>query len=689
VPFLLERPQGIQVVVFAVPPVKEGCSPFWQSSWGSPEHKSDSESPTKHYRTMGNNSSSSRTGIGLKLDQAGYQAGDVLKGRVYLALRQGDPVLRNLRAIHVLLQGAENVEIERHIRDGSGSSSKTKNVVVDRSTRVFVRTDLFLAHLPSAKSGAAKVGDSGAGQYEYPFQYRLPDNLPGTMHCSHKDCRSFAEVRYTLTAYLAMEMADQDDQPAVQASTAVYVKGRRPNEVFVDIPIQPLRAETEAFPVKTCCFWNKGVVHLGWQIPSPTPYPGETIPVRVWGNNQSSVDVQYLWVRCVETVHWKAADETVVAHRNTNGHIAGRPSQKSVRRVLAEQKIGVTRAQGLWQPVYETGRHRDSTLLQADDQTLLTAHLRLPKESRLSYAGRLVRVHHTLIVTAVTKGGCATSSPESACQIRILPAVDHQHQGPDAGDATISASMPLAAHATSPLNPTAPTANLVYGSDNTTYDDILQAQVLPDDWKPSTADEIILPEASAVFVDDGVSPASIPLAAGTNRAPSTATPINDTSGSLHVNVAAATAPEQHLLDDPEDVFSNFTETARRPFPTNAAVAELRRVVTVCPQNLPAILEDPSWATAVQNLSPRDLCTVLQSAVDPVAPRVARSLGTCMGSSLTCRHLLACLWSLPEGQRMDVVRELAPLASDLPEHQRLVEQELDRTELLNFRAALKS
>ena len=60
----------------------------------------------------------------------------------------------------------------------------------------------------------------------------------------------------------------------------------------------------------------------------------------------------------------------------------------------------------------------------------------------------------------------------------------------------------------------------------------------------------------------------------------------------------------------------------------------------------------------------------------------------MDDAFQCRHVLACVWTLPPHIRMDVLTEIAPLASDLDTQREMVERELDDKELLYFRAALK-
>jgi hypothetical protein len=99
------------------------------------------------------------------------------------------------------------------------------------------------------------------------------------------------------------------------------------------------------------------------------------------------------------------------------------------------------------------------------------------------------------------------------------------------------------------------------------------------------------------------------------------------------------------------------------------------------------LNNPMMTTAIQNLTPREFVQVLQSAPRDL-PKLARVLAGTMNDRFQCRHVLACLWALPDPVRLDVLTEVAPLASGWETQRSMVEQELDANELLHFRAAMR-
>jgi hypothetical protein len=61
----------------------------------------------------------------------------------------------------------------------------------------------------------------------------------------------------------------------------------------------------------------------------------------------------------------------------------------------------------------------------------------------------------------------------------------------------------------------------------------------------------------------------------------------------------------------------------------------------------------------------------------------------MRPNFRCRHALAGLWSLPDPKRLEVFREVIPLASDLVTQQLSLEKELTTQELAIFWEAISS
>jgi hypothetical protein len=172
------------------------------------------------------------------------------------------------------------------------------------------------------------------------------------------------------------------------------------------------------------------------------------------------------------------------------------------------------------------------------------------------------------------------------------------------------------------------------------------SEVLPDDWQPQEAHMVTLPVSSAVLLDTEYSP------------------------------PAVSAPDEYLLRESHDSATCLSVLEASLASSDDPVGTLSRH-----------LSNPSMTAAIQNLTPRGFVQVLNSANRDL-PKLARVLAGAMNGRFQCRHVLACLWALPQPVRLDVMREVAPLASDLETKRSMVERELDANELLHFQAAVK-
>lgn len=560
--------------------------------------------------------------IALKVDELSCQAGEVLTGTVYLSVSKRDlGGLRDVNGIQLRFEGYEHVEVERRASKHSDHKcAKDGGGRIDKAGHSLVKMDYPLVMFTRTKP-------LEPGQFEYPFQLPVPADLPSSLRCTHKDRRSFGEIRYTLTAHLASPYFHNSPQNASQRSaSSVVAVAARPYPVDT----RPLQMSTEIFPVHACCFFNRGHLELGWMADQATSHASGEVRVQITGRNRSALKVTSLSAAWMETV--------TIATPTDN--------RRDVSRVLAKQSVAVDHV-AQWQP-------KNHALLPTGPTEL---KLTLPADARDSYTGALVRVRHMLVVTAETDGGLATTSPQLSSQVKIVPA------GSVGG--SLFDSVP-----DMPVEPAAseiPVASVPDATPGAT--DVPHAQALPEDWNPVAADVISIPMAAAILVeDDGAPMMDWP------------SPNADTAASAPLDTAYPETSGHSNASAPPDFLDGGASV-----PTTG-MEELQTMIRDCPENLPVVLEDPTWATSVQNLSPREFSAVLQKS-GPRAPVAARALGICMGPRLRSRHVLACLWTLPDSTRFEVLRQLAPLLSLSDRAQ--MEQELDHNELIHFRTALRN
>lgn len=532
--------------------------------------------------------------LALKLDQITYQAGDLVKGRVFVSIDSASS-LDGVDGLYLRLEGYEYAQVST--KTNSHNSSRRvhddRHRRIERSTNTLVRTEHRLVRREDLK----------VGQYDMAFEWRLPSDLPSSMQCQKKDSSSLVEIRYTLTAFLSS--SGTRDLPHSDAALCIAAR---------PLPVrrESVLMETENFPVHSCFFWNNGDIRLGWIASSDVAVPGDSVTVEVFGENQSPQEVDHLSVKWIETVTWTTD---------------GGSKRKSVTRTLAEQRLNVANV-ACWRPWYKAEGSSGYQSL-ASHRNAQTARLSLPMDARDSYNGRLVQVRHSLVVKVATKG-CVSNSPESSFLVRIVRGVTT--------DLPSSAPMPSQA----PVVPA-----------------YAEAEVLS--WDPVLGEVIEVPEAAAVLIDEDLMHMR-------------------TEAVAHVSSSAqfrASAPEESLLHEQEYLYTPYA----RP-----DLAQLITLVQDSPSSLSALLQDATWITLVQNLSPREFCAVLQAA-GPACSLVARTVARTMRERFECRHLLACLWTLPENYRMDLLQQTAPFLGDLTEGRRLIEQELSPRELACFRAAL--
>lgn len=99
-----------------------------------------------------------------------------------------------------------------------------------------------------------------------------------------------------------------------------------------------------------------------------------------------------------------------------------------------------------------------------------------------------------------------------------------------------------------------------------------------------------------------------------------------------------------------------------------------------------LVQDATWATTVQRLSPCDYCSAVAS-VPTKAADAAVSLAVTMGDQFTVMHVLAAVRHTPYDTGMECLRRTLRLASDLTERQAWLEAQLNSNELVHFKAAL--
>mmetsp|Transcript_11768 Transcript_11768/g.19553 ORF Transcript_11768/g.19553 Transcript_11768/m.19553 type:complete len:560 (-) Transcript_11768:52-1731(-) len=551
--------------------------------------------------------------IGIRLDHSGtVEAGGVLKGRVYLSMQRSD---QQARGIHLVLKGEELSEI---VRDGESNGDRERRREVDRASVTIHNLDVPLTSFPT--------GVAPRGQYEYPFEWPLPANLPSTMHCQEGD--SSCSVRYQLTAYLD-NSASMSFLPDYSSTETVIVAA-----ASATVHAQPLQMDLEEFNIKSCCA-NRGTMTMGWDADTIVAAPKGAMNVGITGKNDSIVALAYLSAKVVETVSWSA-----------NGH-----SKKNTR-VLTSNKV-YANENPLWKPLLHIPSRRDRRRTQYEStghedaevwQNRCVTQLNFPVDVRDSHLGNIVKVRHSLVITAVTPGACCVTSPESSVLITIqrrMPTIGLAAAG---GAVLPEPSAPF--YQDEIVIATAPMEEYSYQDPP-----MAVAEILPDNWTPHES-EVVVILANSV--------------------------IPEATRATSVAAVMPSAPTESLLKESHQIATSLAELQTTLMASKDPTATLQEQ-----------LNNPVMVATVENLSPHEVVETLKSCsrTDPEYVLHARLLASTMVPHFYCRHVMACLWSLPQSVRFQVLKEIAPLASDIASQKESVERELDATELMEFRSAL--
>lgn len=210
--------------------------------------------------------------------------------------------------------------------------------------------------------------------------------------------------------------------------------------------------------------------------------------------------------------------------------------------------------------------------------------------------------------------------------------------------------------------------------------------LLPEDWNGQTCDVIVIPQTS-VMVE--------PLAATTK----VEMDVGDRNLELRPLPVAPSAPNESLLDYPsqhntdsrvvdqnvpcgfeqlETFLSKVRELEQMPYRLHEHPSKLARVQMLTPRQFVRLLHTP---TPPEN----NIESSHQMPKDNIA--LGRMLASTMGNSFQCRHVVACLWGCADECRLDILQELAPLASDWTTQRESVERELEPAELSYLRSVL--
>jgi len=442
---------------------------------------------------MGNSSYT----LAIQTEEANYSAGDLVNGRVYLSVSEPSIDCEAL-IIHFHGQELAKVHYTSHHHD---STDRGDNSCDHYETH----KETILDENYTVHSFASSNNQIPRGQYEFPFQMQIPNDLPSSMHCTSGKSR--CEVRYNLTAVMQKPSLGRGVRNPFRGSlsskpiilyinrnpnnTHCILPGRNGNGTGNSIGNKTLHFISETQRINYWCCINRGFMEVHAQLAKnltgeENSRSDANIPVDAYtGVATLTPEVQYMV-------------PLIVSNQSTT-------SVNSVRLELIENVK--------WKPKYREASSSNSIIRKSINDCTVASwkgresmfHFAIPWSARDTYQGRLIEVKHILRIKAITE--CCMTNPSTEMCITITrPFLESDLSIPHRveGGPMLSPLDETEAPSESPLDDDEPM--------------IVEAITLPDDWTPHTADMVSLPVATVVGVsnesNEGAAHAAVAWAEG-------------------------------------------------------------------------------------------------------------------------------------------------------------------------------
>jgi len=214
--------------------------------------------------------------IFIHTNKGTYVGGEQIHGTVFLCIHHGIPA----RSLTLYLSGYEKVfwqETKTEFYDKPDGTKGTRVITIDREAdHTFFKISMDLVNYP---------GGFPAGQFQYPFIYQLPNNLPGVFR--HTGSNLKAKVEYKIKA--VVDVPHGHDLHCKQ-HLVIHEKINR--------SIEP-RHFIKDHKVRTLCCIPRGDIHCEAYMDKNAYQAGETAQVHVNVNNQSTVEVTNFNVKLI------------------------------------------------------------------------------------------------------------------------------------------------------------------------------------------------------------------------------------------------------------------------------------------------------------------------------------------------------------------------------------------------------
>jgi len=389
---------------------------------------------------MGN--SSSGISICINPPQEGhtngiYLAGSVISGTVFVDVPAGHSVNPADVGLSVAFRGKEDVKVRyrktQRYRDSKGNSRSRQVTKYAYASRNIVELGV-----PLGQAGPAG-GSLQAGHYAFPFELRVPGQIPTSMENSGDG--GYCRIRYKL------EARTNKGWMGKKSAVAVPILAESPSSEPIGSTVEPV---TER--IMFCCCFHRGDITFAAKVDDTRKGRGESVRIDFASKNESVAEIQYVEASIRETCRWRVGGKT----NATNRVIASSRFQntRNMDRITKEELKGNKNKARRFAPKDELFREMMQHLQDGTNR----ARLDIPYSAHHTYSGSLITVSHLLYIKIKTPGG----STDPARKIPLAIVTHAATQGGDkveSSDAPPSELTPLAPPPPStPPTPSAPPA---------------------------------------------------------------------------------------------------------------------------------------------------------------------------------------------------------------------------------------
>jgi len=241
--------------------------------------------------------------IYIHTDKGYYIGGDVIFGTIFISINK--PI--DSKGIIVELIGEEkvmwNYEYRETYTDNNGQTQTRTEIREHKAHNHFFKDSFKLIEYP---------GTFPIGRFSYPFQYRLPSNLPGSFYKKKRG-------RLPMKACIGYKIKVVLQRPGIFTFDL-----REKRHIIVheklDKLIQPQHLIKTA-EVRTLCCIPRGPVRVECWMDKNSYVAGETAQVHVKVNNDSAVEVTHFTTKLIREI---------TLHAHGNRHV--------IRTIICEQK---------------------------------------------------------------------------------------------------------------------------------------------------------------------------------------------------------------------------------------------------------------------------------------------------------------------------------------------------------------